>query len=168
MNDKADAPGAPGAPGAVLPPDLQALQRLSNKMDRAVKVPGVPVHLGLDALLGLVPGVGDAAAGFVSSSLLVGALRHRVPFVVVVQMGFWILFDIVIGAVPVGGDVLDAIFQSNTRNMALIIKHRDTTRPPRSVPAVVGVLFTVLFALAGVSAAVYGVLIWAALAAGGD
>lgn len=147
-----------------LPPDLQALQRLSNKMDRAVKVPGVPVHLGLDALLGLVPGVGDAAAGIVSSSLIVGALRHRVPLVVVAQMGFWILFDIVIGALPVGGDVLDALFQSNTRNMKLILEHRDTTRPPRSVPAVVGVVLAVLFTLAGISAAVYGVLLWAALA----
>lgn len=153
---------------AALPPDLQALQRLSNKMDRAVKVPGLPVHLGLDALLGVLPGVGDAAAGVVSSSLLVGALRHRVPFVVVAQMAFWILFDIILGAVPIGGDVLDALFQSNTRNMALIIKHRDTTRPPRSVPAVVGVVFAVLLALAGMSVALYGALFWAALAASGD
>ena len=137
-------------------------------MDRAVKVPGVPIHLGLDALLGLVPGVGDAAAGVVSSSLLVGALRHRVPFVVVAQMAFWIFFDIMIGAVPIGGDVLDAIFQSNTRNMALIIKHRDTILPPRSVPAVVGVMLALLLALAGMSAALYGALILAALAAVGD
>jgi hypothetical protein len=148
-----------------LPPDLHALQRLANKMDRAVKVPGVPVHLGLDALLGLLPGVGDTAAGVVSSSLLVGALRHRVPLLVVAQMGFWIVFDILIGALPIAGDLLDAIVQSNTRNMALIIKHRDTTRAPRSIPAVVGVVLAVVLALAGMSVALYGVLFWAALAA---
>jgi hypothetical protein len=150
---------------AELPPDLQALQRLANKMDRAVKVPGVPVHLGLDALLGLLPGVGDTAAGVVSSSLLVGALRHRVPLVVVAQMALWIVFDILIGALPVAGDVIDAIVQSNTRNMALILKHRDTTRPPRSIPAAFGVVLAVVLALAGMSAAFYGLLIWAALAA---
>jgi hypothetical protein len=155
-------------PSPALPPDLEALRRLSNKMDRAVKVPGIPVHLGLDALLGLVPGVGDAAAGVVSSSMLVGALRHRVPLLVVMQMGFWILFDIVLGAVPVGGDILDALFQSNTRNMELILKHRNTTLPPRSVPAVVGVVLAVVLALAGMSAALYGVLIWAAFATAGD
>ena len=153
---------------SALPADLQALQRLANKMDRAVKVPGLPIHLGLDAVLGLLPGVGDAAAGAVSSSLLVGAIRHRVPLFVIAQMGFWIVFDILLGVVPIAGDFLDVLFQSNTRNMDLILKHRDTTREPRSVPAVVGVILAVLLGLCGISVAFYGALVFGALAAARD
>ena len=148
-----------------LPADLQALQRLSNTMDRAVKVPGLPIRFGMDALLGLVPGVGDVAAGGVSAALIVGALRHRVPLVVVARMLFWILFDIVLGVVPVAGDFLDVLFESNTRNMKLLLKHRDAAREPRSIPGVVGVVLGVLFAIGGVGVAFYGAILWGAFAA---
>ncbi len=146
-----------------LPADLQALERLAKAMDRAVKVPGLPIELGLDAVLGLLPGAGDLAAGAVSAALLVGALRHRVPLVVVARMALWILFDIVLGVVPVAGDFLDVLFQSNTRNIALLLEHRDTTREPRSIPRVVGVVLAVFLGLAGMSAAFYGVIAWAAI-----
>ena len=150
---------------APLPHDLQALQRFANAMDRAVKVPGLPVHFGLDALLGLLPGAGDIAAGAMSASLLVGALRHRVPVSVVARMAFWIVFDILLGVVPVAGDILDTLFQSNTRNLALLLAHRDATQPPRSVPGLVGGVLGVALAGMGITVPVVAALAWAAFAA---
>jgi hypothetical protein len=149
-----------------LPADLRSLQKMANAMDRAVKIPIIGVEVGLDAVVGLVPGVGDVAAGAVSASLLLGALRHRVPLWVIVKMAFWILFDMLIGVVPVAGDFLDVICQSNTRNMKLLLENRDTERAPRSIPGIFGVILAILLALGGFSVAFYGAILWGALALG--
>jgi len=124
------------APPGPLPKDLVALQRFAVLMDEQFAIPGLGARIGLDALIGLVPGIGDAGGAILSSWIILGALRHRVPAVHVLRMVLNVAIDTVVGAVPVLGDVFDIIFKENVDNVALILRHRDATRPPRRVTGI--------------------------------
>ena len=100
-------------------PRLARLRRLVRVWDEAVRVPGTRFAVGLDALVGLVPGLGDALGALVAGSVLVAALRAGVPAAVAVRMLLNIVFDACVGAIPVAGDVFDAAFRANARNVAL-------------------------------------------------
>jgi hypothetical protein len=153
-------------PDEVLPPDLLALQRFATLMDEAIAIPGTNRRVGLDAALGLIPGVGDVIAGLLSAWIVIGALRHRVPMPKILRMLFNILLDIVIGAIPLAGDLFDFLFEENMMNLALLMRHRDASRPPRSIAqiggaaaAIIGAILLVAFAVLAGSIAT---IIWLA------
>jgi hypothetical protein len=121
-------------------------------MDEAFVLPGTKIRLGLDALLGLIPGIGDVIAAVMSSWIIAGALRHRVPARIIARMVLNVAIDLVFGAVPLAGDVFDFLFEENMMNMRLLEKHRDRRRPPRSASQIALVLgaivaFLVLLAI---------------------
>jgi len=120
-----------GPPGS-LPRDLVALQRFAILMDEQFAIPFIGTRIGLDALIGFVPGVGDAGGALLSSWIILGALRHRVPAVQILRMVLNVALDTMVGAVPVLGDIFDILFKENVDNVALILRYRDPTRPPRS------------------------------------
>lgn len=151
-------------PEEKLPRDLVALRRFAFLMDEAVAIPGTKFRFGVDAALGLIPGIGDVIGGMLSAWIVVGALRHRVPPWIIVRMVFNIVADLLFGAVPVAGDLFDFLFEENVKNMALLEKHRDRTRPPRrtheiafSAILIVGFIFLIAVAI-GVAAIV--LLFW--------
>ena len=119
-------------PDEKLPRDLVALRRFAFLMDEAFTIPGTRLRLGVDALLGLIPGIGDVIGGVLSTWIVAGALRHRVPARIIMRMVVNIAIDLLFGAVPVAGDVFDFLFEENMRNMRLLEKHRDRRRPPRT------------------------------------
>jgi Domain of unknown function (DUF4112) len=118
-------------PDEALPADLLALRKFAYLMDEAVRVPGTRFAFGLDAAIGLVPGIGDAAGAILSTWIVVGALRHRVPMARVVQMVFNIILDMALGAIPILGDTFDFLFEENVINLKLLLRHRDRLRPAR-------------------------------------
>lgn len=141
-----------------LPADILALQRLARLLDQAVAVPGTTRRVGLDPLLGLLPGIGDFVSSGLALVIVHGALRHRVPSRKVWRMLANVLLDGVVGTVPVFGDIIDALYTSNVKNAELLVKHRDATRPPRSGREVAGVLaLAALATLIAVGLAVFGV-----------
>lgn len=151
-------------PDSALPKDLVALRRFAYLMDEAFSIPGTRMRLGLDAVLGLIPGIGDVIGALLSTWIIAGALRHRVPALVIVRMVLNVSVDLLFGAVPVAGDVFDFMFEENMMNMRLLEKHRDRRRPPRSAGQIALVLaaiitFLVLLALAAVSA-VIALVLW--------
>jgi hypothetical protein len=121
-----------GEAAGPLPRDLVALQRFATLMDEQFRIPGLGTRIGLDALLGFVPGIGDAGGALLSSWIILGALRHRVPAVPILRMVLNVALDTMVGAVPVLGDIFDILFKENVDNVALILRYRDPTRPPRS------------------------------------
>jgi hypothetical protein len=127
---------AGNGPAGSLPKDLVALQRFAVLMDEQFAIPFIGTRIGLDALIGLVPGVGDAGGAVLSSWIILGALRHRVPAVHVLRMVLNVALDTMVGAVPVLGDVFDVFFKENVDNVALILRYRDPARPPRSAVGV--------------------------------
>jgi len=99
-----------------------SLDRLAWLMDDLFRVPVVGWRFGLDALIGLIPGFGDTATSLVSFYILVNAVRYRVPKITLLRMGLNLGIDYVVGSLPVVGDVLDAWWKSNQRNMDLLRK----------------------------------------------
>ena len=97
------------------------LERVAWLMDRAIRIPGTRITLGLDALLGLFPLGGDVLTGLVQVGLVLVALKHyRVPSHVAARMLGNVLLDVAVGAVPLLGDLFDVAFKANTRNLKLL------------------------------------------------
>lgn len=99
---------------------LQRARRLAHLLDRAVTVPGTRIGIGLDGLIGLVPGIGDAAGGVFSLYVLYLGYRAGAPASVLVRMAANVGIDVVVGAVPLLGDLFDLGFKANERNVALL------------------------------------------------
>lgn len=100
-------------------------ERFVRFFDDGVRIPGTEQGIGVDPILGLLlPGAGDAITGVGSASLLLLALRERVPGVVIGRMVLNIGVDVLLGALPVLGDVFDIFWRSNRRNLDLIHAHR--------------------------------------------
>ena len=97
-----------------------SLQRLSWLMDDLIRVPGLGWRFGLDALVGLIPGFGDSASALASFYILAQAVRYGVPKVTLVRMGMNLGIDYVVGSFPLVGDLFDAWWKSNQRNVALL------------------------------------------------
>jgi len=98
------------------------LERLSWLMDDLFRVPVLGWRFGLDALIGLIPGLGDTTTSLVSFYILVSAVRYRVPKVTLLRMGLNIAIDYVVGSLPVVGDLADAWWKSNHMNIDLLRK----------------------------------------------
>src|ERR1051326_6449946 len=118
-------------PDEKLPQDLVALRRFATLMDEAVAIPGTRKRVGLDAAVGLIPGVGDLIGGVMSAFIVVAALRHRVPMRKIGRMIVNILIDVSIGEIPVVGDVFDFLFEENMINMRTLMTYPDGRGPPR-------------------------------------
>ena len=99
-----------------------SIEQLSWLMDDMFRIPVVGWRFGLDALIGLIPGFGDTATSLVSFYILVAAVRYRVPKITLLRMGLNIAFDYVAGSLPVVGDVADAWWKSNHKNIDLLKK----------------------------------------------
>ena len=151
-------------PDEALPADLVALRRFAFLMDEAFVLPGTRIRVGFDAILGMIPGIGDVIGAALSSWIIAGALRHRVPPFVIARMVLNVAIDLIFGAVPVAGDVFDFLYEENMMNMRLLEKHRDRRRPPRSpgqIALVLGVIVAFLVLLAaGMAAAVIALVLW--------
>lgn len=103
------------------PEDLPLSRRLTRWLD----------DYYLDALIGfLLPGAGDVVTGVASVGLVVAAIRERVPTVILLRMLLNIAVDVIVGAIPLLGDVFDIAWRSNRRNLALIEKHRGGKERP--------------------------------------
>ncbi len=106
----------------------QSLGQLSRWMDGLFRVPGTGWRFGLDALVGLVPGVGDFATTAVSLYILTSGVRYRVPKVTLLRMAANVAADYLVGSIPVVGDLFDAFWKSNQMNVELL-RERATATP---------------------------------------
>ncbi|HET6618339.1 MAG TPA: DUF4112 domain-containing protein [Dongiaceae bacterium] len=99
------------------------LRRIARLMDSEFRVPMLGFRFGADAILGLIPGIGDALSGLIGAYLIYEAYRLGIPRPALLRMILNVAFDTAIGAVPVAGDIWDLFFRSNNRNMQILARH---------------------------------------------
>jgi len=99
---------------------LARLRALTRLMDQAFGVPGTKWRFGLDALFGLVPGLGDIVGGVIAVYAVHVARQLRVPGVIQLHMLSNIAIDATVGTIPILGDLFDFVFKAQTRNLALL------------------------------------------------
>lgn len=143
-------------------PDRETLRAaadlLARVLDTVIPIPGTTLRVGLDPLLGLLPGIGDTLASLIGSAILILATRLRVPKIVLVRMSLNVLLNGAIGAIPVVGDLFSVWFQSNARNAVLLRRASTSSRRPSTLwdwTFVIGILTTTLALIAGATLALF-------------
>jgi hypothetical protein len=131
---------------------LDRLRGIATVLDDAVRVPGTRIRFGLDALLGLLPGAGDAVTGAVAAYAIVLATRLGAPPVVVARMTMNVLIDVATGTIPVLGDIFDVGWKSNRKNVQLLEKYLAQPQKVKrgSWLVVVAALLLIVAAIVGV------------------
>jgi Domain of unknown function (DUF4112) len=110
--------------------DLEQLaQTLAQLLDASLTIPGTTIKIGIDPLIGLIPGLGDLISNGIGSSLLFLATKAGVPRIVILRMSVNIVINMVVGAIPVIGDLFSIWFKSNLQNAQLLHRHCQTTAP---------------------------------------
>ena len=102
---------------------------LSRLMDNIFEVPGLGVRFGLDPIIGLIPGVGDAISSVISLYILSAAARYQLPRITVLRMAMNIAIDSVCGALPIIGDVFDVYWKANVKNVEILRRSIASTPP---------------------------------------
>ncbi len=99
------------------------ISRVTHVLDELVSVPGTPIKVGLDPVIGVIPIAGDALAALVGLWVILEASRFGIPRVVLWRMIANLVVDLGIGAIPLIGDAYDLFFRSNSRNLELFRRH---------------------------------------------
>jgi len=106
---------------------------MEHLLERSFVIPGVNVPVGLDALIGLIPVLGDIVTTAMGAYIVWEARNLGMPKWKLARMGLNVLFDTAIGAIPVVGDAADFVFRSNSKNLKIILRHIDKHHPEARV-----------------------------------
>lgn len=126
---------------------LKSLDWLAWLLDSSIKIPGTNRTIGLDGIIGLIPGVGDVFASLLSGYIIVRALLMGLPIFVIGQMVVNMVIEGVIGVIPFFGDIFDFIFKSNRRNVRLMQRYFEDPKETaeRSAASVIAFLVVLFF-----------------------
>ncbi len=116
---------------------VHELERLGQVLDSAFAISGTPFRIGLDGILGFIPGVGDTMGAALSTYIIFKAARLGIPKRVLLRMAGNVALETVVGMVPIAGDIFDIAWKANIRNLALLRTHlaapEHTERLPRQI-----------------------------------
>ncbi len=114
---------------------LQRIRKLAKLLDTAIGIPGTKFRIGLDPILGLIPGGGDLIAGLISAYMIYLATSFRLEKEEIGKMVGNVAIETVFGSIPLVGDIFDAYFKANIRNLEILENHLQksstTTQKPR-------------------------------------
>ncbi len=111
----------------------QRIETMENLLERSFRIPGVNYPVGLDAIVGLVPVLGDIVTTAMGAYLVWEARNIGLPKWKLWRMGANVAFDTALGAVPLIGDAADFVFRSNTRNLRIVKRHLDKHHPATQI-----------------------------------
>ena len=101
----------------------QTLRAIEFLLDEAFRIPGTQFRFGLDGIIGLVPGLGDVLAGLLSLVIPLAAWVRGVPYVTLVRMAANLAIGVLVGTIPIFGDIFDIAWKANRRNYRLLQRH---------------------------------------------
>ncbi|MBD2614517.1 hypothetical protein VF14_20025 [Nostoc linckia z18] len=108
---------------------LNRIRKLSRLMDTSIRIPLTGFHIGLDPIIGLVPGAGDLISTAFSAYIIFLATQFGIPNRDLAKMIFNVGLETVLGTVPFVGDLFDAFYKSNIRNLAILEQHLTAVEP---------------------------------------
>lgn len=108
--------------------NIKQLERWAWLLDNSIRIPGTSIKMGLDSLIGLIPGIGDITGGAFSSYILLQAVSTGVAPVIIARMALNIVLDTLIGMIPLVGDIFDIAFKANLRNIELMTSYYNSPR----------------------------------------
>lgn len=153
---------APGANHAT----FKQVDRLAWLLDNSIRIPIINYRIGLDAIIGLIPGFGDWAGALLSSYIVLQAIRLGAPSLVLRQMVLNIAIEAILGLIPGLGDLFDATFKANARNVALLnrvlreLPAGQTVKPIVGRGVIVGVVIALLVIVIGIGWAGFALIGW--------
>jgi hypothetical protein len=103
--------------------EVQRLEELAHWLDSVFRIPGTDIRFGLDAILGLIPGLGDGVLAVPAAYVVLTAHRMGVSKLTLARMVMNIGIDTLLGAIPLVGDLFDIGFKANRKNVALLRRH---------------------------------------------
>ncbi|MBC7824505.1 MAG: DUF4112 domain-containing protein [Candidatus Parcubacteria bacterium] len=133
---------------------LHRLRSLAHILDNAIPIPGTPYRIGIDPIVGLLPGGGDLVMAAFSVYIVWESARLGLPRSTVTRMVSNLVFDTVIGSVPVAGDLFDVTWKANSKNVRLLEAHLDSPQHQKKVSQgfVLLLLFGFLALVIGIAA----------------
>jgi hypothetical protein len=134
------------------------LDYIAALLDDMFRIPGTQIRFGLDALIGWIPGIGDALAGMASFLIVFASWRRGVQAITLVRMIANVLLETALGAIPVAGDVFHVVWKANRRNYKLLIRERE--QPGVNARRDWLFLAIILFTALAVVAIPIAILIW--------
>lgn len=108
---------------------LNRIRKFSRLMDTAFGIPGTKFRIGLDPIIGLIPGLGDLISTVISGYIIYLAMRFNLPKDLLRKMIFNVGLESVVGTVPFIGDLFDAYYKSNIRNLEILEQHLNQVQP---------------------------------------
>jgi Domain of unknown function (DUF4112) len=108
--------------------DDENLDLLSHVLDDFIRIPGTSIRFGLDGIVGFIPGIGDLIGGIASCIIIIAAWTRGVSYVTVARMVANVAIEVVVGSIPVLGDMFDIAWRANRRNYALLVGSVDEPR----------------------------------------
>ena len=126
-------PASPEAEGIVVLPGRwnhgtglfrdETLRKLEILLDEAFRIPFTRIRFGIDAIIGLVPGLGDVIAGLLSLVIPIAAWSRGVPYITIIRMAANLCIGVLFGSIPILGDAFDIAWKPNRRNYRLLQRH---------------------------------------------
>ena len=135
VQQRQGAAGAASQADPTLDADMQRVENIARLMDSAVRIPVIGYRVGLDGILGLIPGVGDVATLLPAAYIIYLGQRMGAPRRVLLQMGANVAADTLIGTIPLIGDLFDFVYKSNRRNVEVLRRHVDLRRAEAAAKA---------------------------------
>jgi len=147
---------------------IRSSRALARVLDTAFEIPGTRIRIGLDAILGLIPGAGDVLSAALGSYIVMAAVRAGAPAPVIARMLGNVALDTAVGSIPVLGDLFDIAFKSNMRNAGMLERYLEqpgvtVTRSKAVVALTVATVIVVLAAIVALGV-VAARLIWNVIA----
>ncbi|MDJ1179997.1 DUF4112 domain-containing protein [Roseofilum sp. BLCC_M91] len=140
---------------------IQRLRRLSQLLDNALPIPGLNYRVGLDPIIGLIPGGGDMVSAILSAYIVLEATRFRLPKETLGRMVMNILIDTLTGIVPVLGDIFDLTWKANAMNMQLLEEHLQAPKSREAADRGFIIVMIIILALIVIGITSFGLfLLW--------
>ncbi len=111
---------------------LERLNRVAWLLDNSIRVPGIDYRIGIDPLIGFVPGIGDAVGALLSLYIIAEAARAHLPLTLISRMVFNVAVETIVGVIPLAGDLFDLTWKANMKNARIV---RDYAASPSAALA---------------------------------